>query len=270
MISIRYRNELSPGLHAAAEQHGRTTTVYLLSGLTVAQRRAALRRLRISARRGYGPRLPARPLALALAVDRIRTTLGRVGAVFRSHPAGSTVPVMFVSAGAIAFLALSAVSIQVIHQPLRPPGSAHAVAGPDASVSAGPGIWHRPAARQPGPAGPGAPPASQPGSSSSPAGRPTSGSNPSKPSNPSNPSNPGDPGDPSSPAAGPTGSGLGTTLSGGAVPTSTAAAAPTAAPQASATPSSSAPSSTPSPTPTAGKTRTCLKLGPLRACVSLP
>ena len=48
MIRSRYRdsNELSPGSHAAAERHGRSTTVYLPSGLTTAQRRAALRRLR--------------------------------------------------------------------------------------------------------------------------------------------------------------------------------------------------------------------------------
>src|ERR1700719_264242 len=131
MIKIRYRdpNELSPGLHAAAERHGRSTTVYLLPGLSAAQRRAALRRLKISARRGYEPKLPAPQLAVALAADRIRTTVGRAGAVFRSHPAGSTVPVMVVSAGAIALLGLSAVSIRVIH----------GGAGPATSVSAGPG-----------------------------------------------------------------------------------------------------------------------------------
>ena len=39
MIRVRYRdsNELSPGLHAAAERHGRTTPVFLLSGLTKPQ-----------------------------------------------------------------------------------------------------------------------------------------------------------------------------------------------------------------------------------------
>src|ERR1700692_783935 len=119
MIKIRYRdpNELSPGLHAAAECHGRGTTVYLLSGLTAAQRRAALRRLRLSARMGYCPRLPAAQLVLALVADRIRTGAGRAGAVFRSHPAGSTVPVMVVSAGAIAFLLFSTVSIRVLPPP---------------------------------------------------------------------------------------------------------------------------------------------------------
>src|SRR5271154_2728981 len=98
MIKIRYRDphELSPGLHAAAERHGRRTTVDLLPGLSAAQRRAALRRLQISARRGYGPRLPGPQLALALAAHRVRTSVGRAGAVFRSHPAGSTVPVMVV------------------------------------------------------------------------------------------------------------------------------------------------------------------------------
>ena len=119
MIKIRYRDprELAPGLYAAAECHSRGTTVYLLPGLSAAQRRAALRRLRISARRGCGPQLPAPQLAVALLADRIRTAAGRAGAVFRSHPAASTVPVMVVSAGAIAFLALSGVSIRVIQPP---------------------------------------------------------------------------------------------------------------------------------------------------------
>jgi hypothetical protein len=131
VIKVRYRdqNELSPGLHAATERQGRNTTVYLLSGLTAAQRRAALRRLKISARRGYGPRLPAPQLALALLADRIRTAVGQAGAVFRSHPAGSTVPVMMVSAAAIVFLTLSPVSSRVIHQP-RPRDQAFSAAAP--------------------------------------------------------------------------------------------------------------------------------------------
>jgi hypothetical protein len=64
MIRVRYRdsNEFSPGLHAAAERHGRITTVYLLPGLTKPERRSALRRLRLSARMGHGPRLLSGPL----------------------------------------------------------------------------------------------------------------------------------------------------------------------------------------------------------------
>jgi hypothetical protein len=122
VIKIRYRDadELSPGLHAAAVPQGRNTIVFLLPGLTAAERRAALRRLRLSARMGYCPPLPRAQLALALMADRIRTTVGQLGTLVRSHPAGSTVPVMVISAGAIAFLALSAVSIQVLHLPHNP------------------------------------------------------------------------------------------------------------------------------------------------------
>src|SRR5438128_497596 len=137
MIRIRYRdpNELSPGLHAEAERGCRGTTVYLLSGLTAQQRRSALRRLRLSARMGHCPRLPAGQLALALLADRIRTALGRVGAVFRLHPAGSTVPIMVLSGGAIAFLLFSTVSIRVLHS--RPADSQSSAAGTSPVASAG-------------------------------------------------------------------------------------------------------------------------------------
>lgn len=137
MIKICYRdsNELSPGLHAAAERHGRSTTVYLLSGLTTAERRAALRRLRLSARMGHCPRLPAEQLALALLADRIRITIGQAGAVFRLHPAGSTVPVMVISGGAIAFLVLSTVSIRVLHDPPTATQSSAAGTSPMASAA---------------------------------------------------------------------------------------------------------------------------------------
>jgi hypothetical protein len=136
MIKIRYRdpNEFSPGLHAEAERHGRCTTVYLLSGLTKRERRAALRRLRLSARMGYCPSLPAPQLALALLKDRIRTGAGQTGAVFRLHPAGSTVPIMVLSGGAIAFLLLSTVSIRVLHK--TPGGLVAAGTPPIAAASA--------------------------------------------------------------------------------------------------------------------------------------
>jgi hypothetical protein len=134
MIRIRYRgsNELSPGLHAAAEQRGRRTTVYLLSGLTAAERRSALRRLRLTARMGHCPRLPAGQLAFALLMDRIRTGIGRTGAVLRLHPAGSTVPIMVLSGGAIAFLLFSTVSIHV----LRPQTANQSDAGTSPVISA--------------------------------------------------------------------------------------------------------------------------------------
>jgi hypothetical protein len=269
VIKIRYRDphELSPGLHAAAERHGRNTTVYLLSGLTAPQRRAALRRLRISGRRGYDPKLPAPQLAVALLADQIRTTVGRAGAVFRSHPAGSTVPVMVISAGAIAFLALSAVSIQVIHHSPNP--------GPSAEAAGLPGAGGGP------PVGAG----SRPGGSAGPddAGPDHAGPAGSAAGAPGRPAAPGDPG--TGTGAGPSsgtgsGSGTGTTLSGTSAPNPTPAADPTtttaAAPATSAAPSSTASSSTaaapattskPSAVPSASKSNLCVNVGPLGVCL---
>jgi hypothetical protein len=270
MIKIRYRdpNELSPGLHAAAERHGRSTTVYLLCGLNAAQRRAALRRLKISARRGYDPKLPAPQLAVALAADRIRTTVGRAGAVFRSHPAGSTVPVMVVSAGAIAFLVLSAVSIRVIHTMPRGPGQAFSgAAGPAASVRAGPGPGE-----SAGPIAAGlSDPPGQPGSGAGPPGGPVGGPVGGRAAGGSGPAGSGS-------ASGAATSGTttgnqgGTTLTGGAVPTPTPAgdstnAAPAASSSAAAAPAASATTSKPSPTPTASKSGLCVNVGSLGLCL---
>jgi len=276
MIKIRYRdpNELSPGLHAAAERHGRSTTVYLLPGLSAAQRRAALRRLKISARRGYEPKLPAPQLAVALAADRIRTTVGRAGAVFRSHPAGSTVPVMVVSAGAIAFLALSAVSIKVIHTPPQGQGLAGA-AGPAASFTGGtggtgPGTSAGPIA------GLGGDPPGQGGSVTELPGQPGSGAGPGGQNGQNGNGNARGNGNSNgsggtSQGADPASSGGGTTLTGGAVPTPTPAANPTnaaaAASSAPAAPAASATTSKPSPTPTASKSGLCVNVGSLGLCV---
>src|SRR5437879_5179630 len=256
MIKIRYRdsNELSPGLHAAAERHGRSTTVYLLPGLTAQERRAALRRLRLSARMGYCPRLPAARLALALLADRIRTTIGQAGAVFRMHPAGSTVPVMVVSAGAIAFLALSTVSIRVLHNPRTasqssasgtlPVASARAVpiSGPSPGQAAG-------ALGSPGnPGHPGQPGSgSQQGAQGQPGSGGLGGSSPAPGRAGTGAGNQG-----SGSGIG-SGTGGGTTLSGGAnpapVPPSASAAASTSPPASAATRSSP-----PAPKPAPSKT----------------
>ncbi len=138
VIKIRYRiaNALPPGLHGTAERHGRTITVYLLPGLTAAERNAAVRRLRLSGRMGCGPRLPAVQLAFALFIDRIRTTIAQAGSVFRAHPAGTTGPVMLISAGAIAFLVLSAVSIRILGEPRGPDRSSASGQAPAASAIA--------------------------------------------------------------------------------------------------------------------------------------
>jgi len=86
----------------------------------------------MSARTGYCPALPAPQLALARLADRIRTGLGQAGAVFRCHPAASSVPVVLVSAGAVAFLLLPAISGRGWHGP--PPRQVAAVAPAPASA----------------------------------------------------------------------------------------------------------------------------------------
>ena len=284
MIKIRYRdsNELSPGLHAAAERHGRSTTVYLLSGLTAAERRAALRRLRLSARMGYCPRLPAAQLALALLVDRIRITIGQAGAVFRLHPAGSTVPVMVISGGAIAFLVLSTVSIRVLHQgtaiqssasgPL-PVASAGAIPisgtsqGPAAGLGGGPGQGSDsrqltqpgsgggfPLAGSPAPRGGGRGNGASTGSGNSGSGSGGSGN--------------------SGSGNGGSGTSGGTTLSGGANPTPASAARHGAAATtpAAAVTTPAAKSAAPKPAPSASASSgggVCLNVGPLGVCLDL-
>jgi hypothetical protein len=139
MIKIRYRdaNEFSPGLHATAERHGRIITVYLLSGLTAEERKAAFAGSGCPGVGGCGSQLAAPQLAFALLLDRIKTAAARAGSVFRSHPAGTTGPVMLISAGVIAFLVLSAtVSVHILRQPRQPPGSSASGSAPAASALA--------------------------------------------------------------------------------------------------------------------------------------
>jgi hypothetical protein len=278
MIKIRYRdaNELSPGLHAAAERHGRSTTVYLLSGLTAQERRAALRRLRLSARMGYCPRLPAGQLALALLADRIRITIGHAGAVFRLHPAGSTVPVMVLSGGAIAFLVLSTVSIRVLHNQRTTAQSSAVGTSPVASAAAIPisGASQGRAAGLGG-GGPGqgsgntqlTPPGSGgPGGSSL-------GTSPAQ-------TRAGGRGQGTGSGTGGGGTAAGTTLSGGADPRPTSAAgAGTTPAAASTTPAAGATtpaaaaatssSAAPKPAPSASRGGICLNLGPLGICLDI-
>ena len=249
MIRVRYRdsNEFSPGLHAAAERHGRITTVYLLPGLTKPERRSALRRLRLSARMGHGPRLPSGPLALALFADRIRTGIGRAGAVLRLHPAGSTLPVMVLSGGAIAFLLFSTVSIRVLHNPPTTPEAASSP-GPVASAGAVPFAGSQGGVTGlggSGSRGAGAAPGSSSGDGTGQGGSGTSGS-------------------------GGTSSG-GTTLSGGADPTSgpsqgggsgsgsSSSTSPSQAPASSSSSSGTQPASS----------GLCVKVGPLGVCLNV-
>jgi hypothetical protein len=85
VVRIRY-SELPVGLHVTAVAVGRQTIVYLLPGLTAAERQAALLRVRSSAHMGHGPSLPTFALTRALAADRLRAGVHTLAAAMRRHP----------------------------------------------------------------------------------------------------------------------------------------------------------------------------------------
>ena len=251
MIRIRYSSELQPGLNGHAARHDRTTVVYLLPGLTPTERAAALRRLRQHGRMGRGPVLPRWQLGLALLADRVRMAFGQAGAIVRTHPAGSTLPVVVVSAAVAGFLVLSAVSIRIVHSPLAAGGGA-ASAAPAASAAQGEPGAQAPGAQARGQHGTGTAPVSSPAPTSS------SGTG----------SGPGAP----TPTPGSTSTGPVTLSSGAATtppPSSLQSTAP--APATSATsPGSTSPSAAASPATSAGSTtRVCVSIGPFGVCLGL-
>jgi hypothetical protein len=122
VIHVRYKS-LSPGMHAEAECRLRGIVVYLLPGLTSAQRKAALRRLRQEGSRGCGPRLPSAQLAAALVVDRMRSGIGSIVAAVRQHPVGALLPAVL-AGGLLAAFVYASVPVRMTHAPV--PGSAGA------------------------------------------------------------------------------------------------------------------------------------------------
>jgi len=296
MIRVRYRgpNELSPGLHATAEREGRRTTVYLLDGMTAGQRQSALRRLRLTARMGHCPRLPAAQLAFALFTDRIRTGIGRAGAVLRLHPAGSTVPIMVLSGGAIAFLLFSTVSIHVLHRgPADPSAAGISPAASASPIATGEGPQGQ-AAGQGGPGSPGAGNLADPGGTGSQAdpGGLGGGSDPRQLTQPGHGSSGTTPapaaagrgggtgagsGSGSSGSGGTSGTGSGgTTLSGGSNPSQVTPQPSTPATSAPAPAASTAPAAAPTPSGSGSGSSSgsqnkgvCVNVGPLGVCLSI-
>lgn len=120
MIKIRY-SDLPAGLHVRTVVQGRHTILYLLPGLSTAERRAAVHRVRSNARVGYGPRMPAAGVAFALGADRVRTTVRNGLSAARLHPAFFVPATIVVLAVAVAYLLLASVSIQ-LHSPQAGPG----------------------------------------------------------------------------------------------------------------------------------------------------
>jgi hypothetical protein len=115
VIKIRYA-DLPAGLHIRAVARGKDTIIYLLPGLTAAQRQAALRRARSSARMGQGPRLPVPGVLGAVVMDRIRTTVRNGAAAMRGHPAILVPPLVIVMSAAVAYILLVSVDIRM-HDP---------------------------------------------------------------------------------------------------------------------------------------------------------
>lgn len=129
MIKIRYA-DLPAGLHIRAVARGKDTFIYLLPGLTAAQRQAALRRVRSSARMGHGPRLPVAGVVGAVMMDRMRTTVRNGAAAMRGHPAILVPPLVIVMSAAVAYILLVSVNIR-IHDP-----QASGPAGPGTPIPA--------------------------------------------------------------------------------------------------------------------------------------
>jgi hypothetical protein len=112
VVRIRY-TELQSGLHVDARTQGGDTVVYLLPGLTPAERRVALTRVRSFSRLGHGPRLSLTSLAVAVGVDRIRTTISNGAAAVRSHPILLLPSALVMSGTAFALVWLAAVTFHL-------------------------------------------------------------------------------------------------------------------------------------------------------------
>jgi hypothetical protein len=203
VIKIRY-TDLPAGVHVRTTNRGGHTVVFLLPGLTPAQRKAALRQARGVARVGQGPPLPRAALARALAADQLRATIRNGFGAMRMHPAIFFPPLILLLSAAVAYLLLVSATIHFTPGPhgAGPGGAAiGASAPPGGAVAPHPGPGHRPvhqpAGRSPAPSAPGpvpssahptttpVPPVTSPTSSPSPDPTPTPSSSASSPGAPS-------------------------------------------------------------------------------------
>lgn len=250
MIKIRY-TDLPAGVHVRTTIRGRHTVVFLLPGLTPAQRQAAIRRARGAARVGQGPPLPRAALSRALAVDRLRQTVCNGFAAMRMHPAIFFPPLIIVLSAAVAYLLLVSVSIHIAPGPQAVGPGGTAIGGsarPGSAASLPPSPGHRPARP---PAGSSSPGPSVPGplpSTASPTIR--------LPFPPvTSPAPP--PSSQHTPTPGPT-------------PTTPPASGPPPSPSPAPKPSPS-PTASPSPAPSSSGSGTtvCVKVGPLGVCLGL-
>lgn len=129
--------------------------VYLLPGLTSAQRKAALRRLRQEGSRGCGPSLPAGQLEAALAADRLRVGVRSTAGAVRHHPVGMLVPAVLTGGLLAAFLFASVYAQEAAPSPGPRVGGAASWAVPAGAPGRGasPAPGRPPATRAAGQAG---------------------------------------------------------------------------------------------------------------------
>jgi len=240
VIKIRYA-DLPEGLHARAEAEGRGAVIYLMRGLSPAQRRAALRTVRRGARLGNGPRLPVSGVALAVAMDTAKSTTRNGIAAVRFHPTGSLFLTALFASVVVCYVLFVSVSIQLIPSPPRP----GALAAPgQAGPGSAPGQRHS-AASQGGQGGQGGQQVSGPGPS-----RKTAASAPAHGS--------------ASASGGGGGGGSSQLAAPSPVPLPTSSLIPPASPSPGPTGASPAPS--PSGTSHGGL---CVNVGPLGVCLSV-
>ena len=112
------------GRHAHVHMAGRRSVIYLLPGLSPAQRRDALGRLIRTSRQGYGPRLRAPGVRFAVARDVTKTTARNALAAVRCHPAGSTALAALIAAGVICYAFFVTVTVRFTPHPAGPPVAA--------------------------------------------------------------------------------------------------------------------------------------------------
>ncbi len=235
MIKIRYA-DLPEGSHVEVRSDGVKTVIYLTNALSPEQRRAALGKARQAARVGRSAPLPLAQLALALFMDKIRTTFRAAIAAARVHPVGFAVPAAIIVTAVVLYTFVTSVTIHIGHPPQadgRGPGGGSGLRGSSPTSPASPS---------------GSP---QPGASASYAAGGQSGSR-----SGTSPGRSGHQVPPSRVAA-------------------SAPGAPNPGPSSSPGPvSSESPSPNPSPSPTStsgggGSSGTCLQVGPLGVCLKL-
>ncbi len=147
MIKIRYAH-LPDGRHARAEAQGGRTVIYLMPGLSPAQRRGALRKVRRASQLGPGPRLSTSGVALAAARDSAKTTSRNGIAAIRCHPAGSLFLTALLASVIVCYVLFVSVSIQLIPTPPLP-GATPTMRGDRVGAAAGDGRDPVPPASQP-------------------------------------------------------------------------------------------------------------------------